>query len=196
MKRLSFFSVRRLLVGVFMAFTTICYASAEAEQWTTSYFERAMANSMNDVVPTVMAPMKIIAKFQDGYIWFAIRTYYDAILPCAVQVHYMYGAGYSSVYSTKTAIYHALREVVDTDRYAILEGTGGNWIKMSPTTSEQMGYYSVTLVSVSLKVLNEDYKDFFYNGAFLYDSSVREAFESCSLVAPDGNLNLICTVYS
>lgn len=191
-------SVRKVLLGVFMAFAAVCYTSAETSMWTTSYFEKELAKSTtsSNTIPAYMAPMRIIAKFQDGCIWFAIRTYYDAVIPCPVQVSYMYGSGYSLIYSNKTATYHTLREIVDTDRYAILEGTGGNWVKMLPTTSEQLQYYSVSLVSVSMKVLNPDYVDFFENGSFTFDSSVREAFETCSLVAPGGNLNLICTIYS
>ena len=193
MKTLSFSSLCKRTVALFVLAASLCVSvHAETSPWTTSYFETQRTDASNsdiEMPPCCMAPMRVMGKFENGYIYMGIRTYYDAILPCPVKVTFSYGPTPSVKYGEAQITYIDLTETqTENDRYAYFNGTGGQWARLNPT-GIQVQYYSVKYVTVLFEPLDRAWKYYFPSYLLSPDSTLRIAFETCSMVEPGAQLN-------
>lgn len=183
-------SVRKVLLGVFMAFAAVCYTSAETSMWTTSYFEKELSKSsfsnVSDPYPSAMSPMFLVGKFENGYIHMGIEVYSGCQLPCAMTFKFYYERAYYGYCAMGEATYVNVKEYGSQGHHTLF-GPQGDFVKLIPT-GLPMPYYSITGVIVRFKVNSPGYEDFFKNAVVWIDPSVREALETCSLLEPGAPL--------
>ena len=194
MKTLSFPSLCKRAVALFVLMAGLCVSIHAETRWTKSMFvEKPMTPEM---VPGAMAPMTAMAKNESGIFYFAIRTYLGAPLPNPIKVTFtIYGFNNVPYYSG-TAVMHETIEYPNLG-YNMLSGTSGQWIRLDHVNGAVVPYYSVDRVFVRLLLIGPnagDYSTYFFNAPFYCASSVSEMLESCGLKDPSHTLGTFRSV--
>lgn len=187
MKTLSFSSLCKRAVAFFALIAGLCVSIHAETRWTKSMFysSRTVVSSTDELVPGTMAPMFLMARFEDHHFHFAIRTYLGAPLPTPLQITYTIYGGDNPYYTGTTTVNEAT--YVEELEGNVFNGPTGMWTKLELVQGAVIPYYSITAITVTYHLIAEDgplYSMYFDNAPLWIDSSLYETLERSGLKDP------------